>query len=60
MKKAPDPCIYRILTANYRIKYAGTDLPSWHTLAKARELVNYEAGEMIYEYYMGERLHEIF
>lgn len=41
---------YRIITADRRIKYAGTDQPSWFTLETARKLVNYQAGEMIVEH----------
>ena len=52
---------YRIITADLRIKYAGTDHPSWLTLAAARLKVNYHAGEMIYEYDAeGNALWEVF
>jgi hypothetical protein len=56
---------YRILTADRRLKYAGTDTGSWFTLEKARQLVNYSAGEMIYEYWHHpqhgpEPMHEVF
>ena len=52
---------YRILTAEGRIKYTGTIQGSWFTLEKARTLVNYELGEMIYEYnYDRERMWEVF
>jgi hypothetical protein len=47
------------------LKYAGTDIGSWFTLEKARQLVNYSAGEMIYEYWHHpqhgpEPMHEVF
>jgi len=42
--------VYRILTSDHRIKYAGTDNPSWFTLEKAREIVR--PNEMIYQYCM--------
>ena len=41
---------YRILTAEGKIKYAGTGMPSWLTLELAKSLVNYSDGEMIYEF----------
>jgi hypothetical protein len=41
---------YRIIREDGRIKYAGTDMPSWLTLETARKLVNYSKGEMIYQY----------
>lgn len=41
---------FRILTADRRIKYAGTDQPSWMNFETAKRLVDYTAGEMIYEY----------
>jgi len=41
---------YRIHKADGRIKYAGTDSPSWLTLEMARQLVNESKGEKIYEY----------
>ena len=41
---------YRILTADGRIKYAGTNYPSWLNLESARLKVDYSKGEMIYEY----------
>lgn len=51
---------YRILTSDYRVKYVGTNIGSWFTLGKAKELVNYENGEMIYQYTkLGERLCEV-
>lgn len=51
---------HRILTKDYRIKYAGTDMPSWLSLEKARELVDYSKGEMIYLFDdCGERLWEV-
>ena len=43
-----DKAVYRILTSDHRIKYAGTDNPSWFALKKARELVR--PNEMIYQY----------
>jgi hypothetical protein len=51
---------YRILKANGRIKFAGTDKPSWLTIEQAKKLVNYTDGEMIYEYNNeGKKLFEI-
>lgn len=51
---------FRILTSDRRIRFAGTDKPSWLTLEQAKELVDYSKGEMIYEYNdQGERLWEI-
>jgi hypothetical protein len=41
---------YRILTADKKILNAGTGLDSWFTLEKARQLVNYEKGEIIIEH----------
>ena len=51
---------FRIITSDNRIKYAGSCLPSWMDLDKARSLVNYSAGEMIYYYENGERMYEVF
>lgn len=52
---------YRILTAEGKIKFTGSEIGSWFSIEKARELVNYSEGEMIYEFNTnGERLHEIF
>jgi hypothetical protein len=45
-----DKKTYRILTANRRIKYAGTDKPSFLSLEQAKKLVNYKKGEMIYQW----------
>jgi hypothetical protein len=45
-----DSCKYRILTQNGRIKYAGTNNPSWFTLENAKKVVDQSKGEMIYEY----------
>jgi hypothetical protein len=41
---------FRIIKSDGRIKYAGTDKPSWLTLKMAKKLVNYSDGEMIYEF----------
>jgi hypothetical protein len=41
---------YRILTKDLRILNAGTDLPSWFTLEKARKIVNRDKGEAIIEH----------
>jgi len=41
---------YRIIRADGRIKYAGTDTESWMTLETAKKLVNYLQGETIYEF----------
>lgn len=51
---------YRILTAEGKIKFTGTNFGSWFTLEKAKQLCNYQAGEMIYEYnHQGEKLWEV-
>ena len=60
-ENSDDKARYRIRKSNGNIKYAGTDYPSWFTLEKARELVNYSNGEMIYEYdNFGDELWEVF
>ncbi|MEQ8547644.1 MAG: hypothetical protein RIC03_07025 [Cyclobacteriaceae bacterium] len=41
---------YRILTADKRIKYAGTDHPSWLTLDQAKSKADIRAGEMVYQF----------
>lgn len=52
---------YRILTAEGKIKFTGSEIGSWFSLEKARELVNYSEGEMIYQFDSnGERLFEVF
>jgi hypothetical protein len=61
INKNPDKINYRIVTEDYRIKYAGTGHDSWFTLDKARKLVDYSKGEMIYEYnYNGDMMWEVF
>lgn len=51
---------YRILNSDGRIKYTGTEMGSWFTLEKAKQIVDYSQGEMIYEYdNNGERLYEV-
>jgi len=57
-----DKARYRIIDSNGKVKYTGgTEMGSWFTLEKAKELVNYSNGEMIYEYdYNGEQLWEVF
>jgi predicted NUDIX family NTP pyrophosphohydrolase len=40
---------YRIQTAEGKIKFAGTDQPSWFNLEQAREKVNRTEGETIIE-----------
>jgi hypothetical protein len=46
-----DKARYRIIDSNGRVKYTGgTEMGSWFTLEKAKQLVNYSEGEMIYEY----------
>ena len=51
---------YRILDRNGLVMYTGTDLGSWFTLEQAKELVNRDKGEMIYEFdFNGNRLWEI-
>lgn len=44
------PIKYRILTQDRKIKYAGTDHPSWFTLAEAKCRVDYTKGEKIIEH----------
>lgn len=46
---------FRIITKEKKVKYAGTDYPSWFTLAEAKNIVNYDNGEAIY-FDNGERL----
>ena len=41
---------YRIQNENGTFLNAGTDLPSWFTLEKARDLVNYGKGQRIVEH----------
>lgn len=41
---------YRIVKSNGTLLNAGTDKPSWFTLEKARELVDYSKGEKIIEH----------
>ncbi len=61
INKNPDKINYRIVTEDYRIKYAGTGHDSWFTLDKARKLVDYSKGEMIYEYnHNGDMIWEVF
>jgi DNA polymerase-3 subunit beta len=56
-----DKARYRIIDSNGRIKYTGTEMGSWFNLEKAKQLVNYSNGEMIYEYdYNGNKLYEVF
>lgn len=52
---------YRILRADRTVKFTGgTETGSWFTLERAKELVDYSAGEMIYEYDKdGNRMGEI-
>jgi len=51
---------YRILTAEGRIKFTGSDIGSWFTLETAKKLVNRTKNEMIYEYNKeGDRLWEV-
>ena len=52
---------FRIITADNKVKFAGTGSDSWFTLAKAEQVVNRENGEMVYEYTCpgGERLWEV-
>lgn len=51
---------YRILTQDYKVKYTGTDKGSWFFLEDALKLVDRSKGEMVYEYYQGQRLWEVF
>ena len=41
---------YRIITAENKIKFAGTNKASWMTLENAKKEVDYSKGEMIFEY----------
>jgi len=50
--------IFRILDQNRNILYTGGN--SWMTKEQAKSLVNYDKGEMIYEFWNGEPLHEVF
>lgn len=51
---------YRILTAEGKIKYAGTGNDSWFNLETAMQKVDYEKGEAVYEYSKnGEKLWEV-
>lgn len=51
---------YRILTAEGKIKFTGSEIGSWFTIEKAKSLVITENGETIYEYdKQGNRLWEI-
>ena len=51
---------YRILSFDGRIQFTGSNIGSWFTLEQARELVNCNEGEAIYEYDAnGDRLWEI-
>jgi len=50
-----DKMKFRILDKNGNIKFTGTKRPSWFTLPRARQLVNYGAGEKIVEH-DGERI----
>jgi hypothetical protein len=60
--KTPNKYKYRIYTSDYRIKFAGTDSPSFLTLELARSLVDYSKDEKIYEYDLEyqSRLWEVF
>jgi len=52
---------YRILNSEGKIKYTGTEMGSWFSLEKAKKIVDYSKGEMIYEYdNNGEKLYEVF
>ncbi len=52
---------FRILTADYKIKFAGTGLDSWFfDLETAKSKVDDSKDEMIYEFnFNGDRLYEI-
>lgn len=45
----PQKISFRVRKADGKFLNAGTDLPSWFTLEKARELVNYNEGQTIVE-----------
>lgn len=60
IKESFDKPRYRILSADGRIKYTGTEKGSWFTLEQAKKLVNYSKGEMIYEFdNNGDQLYEV-
>jgi hypothetical protein len=40
---------YRILTAEGKVKFTGSEIGSWFSLEQARKLVDYFNGEMIYD-----------
>lgn len=40
---------FRIETKDHRFKFAGTGQNSWFTLQRAKELVDYKAGERVVE-----------
>jgi hypothetical protein len=48
-QKEKKKIVYRIQKADGKIKYAGTDEPSWFCIDRARELVDYNNGERIVE-----------
>jgi phage terminase small subunit len=59
--KTEDLITFRILKPDGKIKFAGTGEDSWFKLDKARKLVDYSKGEMIYEYNTeGRRISEWF
>lgn len=52
---------YRILTAEGKVKFTGSETGSWFSLENARGMVDSSKGEMIYEFdSTGERLFEVF
>ena len=55
-----DTLRYRIQTADLKFKSAGTGDDSWFTLERAREIVDYEAGERIVEHNGVNVLWEVF
>ena len=53
---------YKILNSDLKVQYTGTIKGSWFTLKEARRIVDYDKGEMIYEYSGGftDRLWQVF
>ena len=53
---------YKILNSDLKVQYTGTIKGSWFTLEEARRIVDYDKGEMIYEYSGGftDRLWQVF
>ncbi len=50
MNQNTTKAVFRILDANYLIKYCGTEQGSWFTLEAAKKVVDRSKGEMIYQF----------